>query len=148
MKMPRVHLRLSMVRCHIINASCVVSRLPIVRMTSKPLEHANSLFAEARSARAWGACVLDQSTRWSDLGAWDMQVNSVVGPCDWVPFGSKPLEIRFFSIVAPWEKAPLNIMCFSCCVCFQLRLNSRDRKLLQEVSYKRGLRPQVKVRCF
>ena len=31
---------------------------------------------------------------------------------------------------------------------FQLRLDSRERKLLQEVSYKRGLRSQVKVCCF
>jgi len=32
--------------------------------------------------------------------------------------------------------------------CFQLRLDSHERKLLQEISYKRGLRPQVNVRCL
>jgi len=57
------------------------------------------------------------------------------------------LEIRFFSVVAAQEKAPINGM-FSCYVCFLLRLDSRERKLLKEISYKRGLRPQVKVRWF
>ena len=50
------------------------------------------------------------------------------------------LEIRFLSVVAPRGKVPINIM-FSYYVCLQLRLDSHERKLLQEISYKRGLRP-------
>ena len=57
------------------------------------------------------------------------------------------LEIRFFSVVAPREKAPIKKM-FSCYVCFQLRLDFHERKLLLEISYKRGLRPHEKGRCF
>ena len=57
------------------------------------------------------------------------------------------LEIRSLFVVAPREKAPINKM-LSCYLCFQLRLNSHRRKLLQEISYKRDLKPQVKVRCF
>ena len=33
---------------------------------------------------------------------------------------------------------------FFCYVCFQLKLDSHERKLLQEINYKRRLRPQVK----
>jgi len=57
------------------------------------------------------------------------------------------LEIKFLSVVAPREKVPMNKM-FPGYACFQLRLDSHKKKLLQEISYKRGLRPQVNVRCF
>ena len=52
------------------------------------------------------------------------------------------LEERFCFVAAPWECALEQI--FSSWVCFQLRLDSRDKKLLQEVSYKRTWDPKLR----
>jgi len=62
-KRPRVCSRLSMVKRHLRNAPCIVSHLPITKRTRKPLGRMNSLFVEASSARAWGACVLDKALK-------------------------------------------------------------------------------------
>jgi len=56
-RVPRVRSQSSMVKCHLKNALCIVPHLPIVRMTRKPPEQVNSLFAEASSARAWGLVI-------------------------------------------------------------------------------------------
>jgi len=54
------------------------------------------------------------------------------------------LEERFRYVAVPRDCAlEQNIFLLS-----MLSIDSRERKLLKEVSYKRGLRPQVKVRCF
>ena len=57
------------------------------------------------------------------------------------------LEIRFLFVVAPREKVHINRV-VSCYVCFQLRLDFHKRKLLQEINFKKGLRPLVNGRFF
>ena len=47
------------------------------------------------------------------------------------------LEERF-RLLLQYDNEPLNRI-FSCGVCFQLGLYSRDKKLLQEVNYYKGL---------
>jgi len=56
------------------------------------------------------------------------------------------LEERFRFVTAPIECASEQNIFLVSMLLVEIRLSYG--KLLQEVTYKRGLRPQVKVRCF
>ena len=59
-EVPRVRLRLSVVKCHLRNALCVVPHLPTKKLSCLPPKHLEASLLSQAQLEPGGACVLDR----------------------------------------------------------------------------------------